>query len=325
MPGCFLIYFSSRRRALHVFLLPGIVFAILHWVAVRALFAGAETWDTALLVLMNLVVDGLAVAFLAMGLYPMAPRFAKKYYPAVYMAGVVLMVGLTVTEVIANNRHRGSFAGQLASRDPAVRIAAAQTLAETGYTGALPALSAALHDDSEAKVRMWAAQALGKSESRNAAGPLRDALKDGNEDVLQATVEALKNLWDKRSEPLPIPALTRLVDREGVDRGKQAAARILEFAGGDEAETALIRGLHRGDVAIVAAAYAFYVRRGEKGSEPLLVQALRQHGTEEMAESLLNSGNTVLADAAREWAQEHEYKIAAKSGRAKDRKDKLPV
>jgi hypothetical protein len=324
VPGCFLVHFGSRRRALAVFLLPGIVFVLLHWMAVRTLFDGSDTWDTALLLLMNLVVDGLAVTFLAVGLYPVVRRLKvvgdsgrpeDAWARVACLAVVALTVGLAATEITVNNRHRDSIAGQLKSRDPAVRITAARELARTGYTGALPSMSAALHDPI-AEVRLWAARALGKSESRDAAAPLRGALSDGDPEVRLAVVEALQSLWTKRREPLPVKELAQLIDIEALNGPKEAAARLLESGGGDEADTVFIQALRRGDLMVVAAAHGFYVRRGEPGSEPAVVRALQQYGTKDMAVVLLNCGNTVLADAARAWARERGYKIEVESGRA---------
>lgn len=309
-PGCLLVHFGSGRRALWIFLLPGLFFVWIHWAAVRSIFTGSDTWSTPHLILMNLVVDMAGGAFLAIGLYPVVRRLTTvsedAYARGCTLAVVMLVIGLTIGEAVVNDRHRGGYVAQLKSADVKTRIAAAEELAKTGYNGAIPAMAAALSDP-EPQVRVLIARALGASESRDAAEPLRRALADSDPYVRATALESLQRLWEKRREPPPVAEIARLFDD---DRSSHAAAaRLLQSAGGAEAEAVLLQELRRGNTVAVAAAYDFYLRRGEPGSEPLLVRALQDHGTKEMAVALLNSGNGALASAAQEWAASRGYEI----------------
>jgi hypothetical protein len=67
--------------------------------------------------------------------------------------------------------------------------------------------------------------------------------------------------------------------------------------------------LNDADLEIIAGAYRFFILIGEAGSEALLIKALDQYGSRQMAEDFLNCGNSLLEQAAREWAGDHGYTI----------------
>jgi hypothetical protein len=64
--------------------------------------------------------------------------------------------------------------------------------------------------------------------------------------------------------------------------------------------------LKEGKLTVVAAAYQFFVRKGDAASIPVLIQALNEHGDWEMARGLMFCGNSQLEDAARDWAKRNK-------------------
>jgi hypothetical protein len=69
----------------------------------------------------------------------------------------------------------------------------------------------------------------------------------------------------------------------------------------------LMDALHKPDLEVVAAAYAFFISAGS--GEVQLVEALDQYGDEEMASALLNCGNSRLEKAAEDWAESNGYMV----------------
>jgi hypothetical protein len=56
---------------------------------------------------------------------------------------------------------------------------------------------------------------------------------------------------------------------------------------------------------------------GAAGSGAFLIKALAKSGTKEMAEHFLNCGNSLLEDAAQEWASSHGYTITQVAGQSR--------
>jgi len=75
------------------------------------------------------------------------------------------------------------------------------------------------------------------------------------------------------------------------------------------AVSALLAALEKHDMIIIASAISFFIKRGDTGSEDRLIEALDKFGNKEMAEQLLNCGNSKLNDAARKWGLNHGYAI----------------
>ncbi|MBI2350539.1 MAG: hypothetical protein HYV00_03500, partial [Deltaproteobacteria bacterium] len=76
----------------------------------------------------------------------------------------------------------------------------------------------------------------------------------------------------------------------------------------------MVSALEDKDLAIVAGAYAFFIRQGVPGSEDILMNALNEHGYEVMAEDFLTCGNSELEEAAHKWALENESEIKPAPG-----------
>jgi HEAT repeat protein len=161
--------------------------------------------------------------------------------------------------------------------DSSLRGWAASALGEIGDTRAVEPLIAALQDQVPV-VREWAAQALGEIGDARAVEPLIAALQDEDPDVRKIAAGALGQIRD---------------------------ARAVEF---------LLAALEDKNQEMIAAAHRFFIERGEKGSEAILIEALNNYGFEEMAEAFLNCGNSLLEAAGQEWAVHNGYKIMTTPG-----------
>ena len=130
-------------------------------------------------------------------------------------------------------------------------------------------------------------------------------------------------------EPIVQSLLSMMRDGSSSSAERQAAAEILyeiethRTAAADDLICAeFLRGLQMGDLAVVAGARRFFIERGDKEAESLLVNALDQFGMQIMdphvlnygiAADFLNCGNYRLENAARNWAQHHGFKIYSSS------------
>jgi hypothetical protein len=73
--------------------------------------------------------------------------------------------------------------------------------------------------------------------------------------------------------------------------------------------SALLAALSERNAAVIAAAYLFFVDRGEPGSGDALMEALNMSGDLGMAQAFLICGNPKLEQAARDWAAGHGWGI----------------
>lgn len=71
----------------------------------------------------------------------------------------------------------------------------------------------------------------------------------------------------------------------------------------------LNNALKEGKLDIVANAYLYYIVKVVDGTEAVLIKVLNAYGNENMAEDYLNCGNSILCEAAREWAINHGYEV----------------
>ena len=92
------------------------------------------------------------------------------------------------------------------------------------------------------------------------------------------------------------------------------AAGALGELGTARAIEPLITAMQAEDLEIIAGAYRFFIRKGERDSEPILIMALNEYGFREMAQAFLNCGNNVLEEAATEWAGEASLHYHAGNG-----------
>lgn len=321
----------------------GAGFLIGNAVILKELIAGRVGLKTDVLVLIAGMPIFLGAVLMAMAF--VVPRRERLGAAKANLYGLGLPIVLTIAatwgEVAIHNYHRDALVRTLAAGNAAAREQAARNLAESGYSRGATALIQALRDPS-AEVRQNAARALGHMGDRSAVPALIAALDDASSSVQLAAIGALSDLHD----PAAVAPLGRVVDRvdrvarlqslsdqarsdappevrasamkelilldTGVteqDAVRPAAAAALAKMPMDLAAPALVRARDRHDLVVVAAAHPFFLRHGQSADEMILIDALRAHGTKEMAEALLNCGNPRLSSAAKDWASQNGYKI----------------
>jgi HEAT repeat protein len=97
---------------------------------------------------------------------------------------------------------------------------------------------------------------------------------------------------------------------EAVTSGKRAiqwhAAAALGSIEHPHAAQLLTASLKQGRINVVAAAYSFFLRKGDPASVPALIEALNEYGESRMARDYMFCGNSLLAEAARQWASRNK-------------------
>jgi HEAT repeat protein len=191
----------------------------------------------------------------------------------------------------------------LGNEDGNVRQNAAIALGTIGDSRAVEPLIAALEGEF-VLVRQNAATALGQIRDARAVEPLIEALlKDTNWDVIKNAAIALGNIGEPAVEPL-----FKALEGEG-NYVQMRVVMALGYINDPSAVEFLTDALKDKKLDIIAGAYYFFIRRGEEGTEDILIEALNKHGNVNMAEDYLNCGNGQLEKAARTWATDHGYTI----------------
>ena len=193
----------------------------------------------------------------------------------------------------------------LGNEDGNVRKNAAMALGQIGDAKAVEPLIEALEDEF-VLVQQNAATALGQIGDARAVEPLIEVLlKDKNWywDVIKSAAVALGNIGEPAIEPL-----FKALEGEGY-YVQRRVAMALGYINNPSAVEFLTGALKDKKLEIITGAYDFFIRRGEAGTEDILIEALNKHGNEYMAEDYLNCGNGQLSKAARTWATDHGYTI----------------
>jgi len=151
-------------------------------------------------------------------------------------------------------------------------------------------------------VRIEAAQALGTIGDDRAVEPLIAALADEDPAVRHSAATSLEMLIEN-NEPAVEPLIATF---EGED--------LEDLVRHGPTIEPLITALEDKNLKLVARAHLYYIRLGEPGTEKVLIKALEAHGWRRMAENFLTSGNEVLQEAARNWAEDHGYRILSRPG-----------
>jgi len=183
---------------------------------------------------------------------------------------------------------------ELKGKNARVRHRAAEELVKIGAPAVEPLIAALKDPDSP--VRVGAVGVLGNIKDPRAVEPLMAALKDMDSGVRGGAVEALGEIGPPAAEPL-IAAL------KDPDSGvRRSAAWALGDIKDPREVSVLLAAWSEPDLAVIAAASSFFIGRGEPGSEDTLIRALNAQGDSRTVMLFLNSGNSKLEAAAREWA-----------------------
>ena len=196
---------------------------------------------------------------------------------------------------------------QLRSRNPAIRIEAAQKLGELKDPLAVNPLITTLKKDKDGHVRASAEDAL-VNIGAPAVEPLTVMLKDNAWRVRRRAVRTLGKIKDPRALE-PLVAVMKM-DKDCYVR-KFAALAIGETNDPWVGEI-LIPSLKDKNLEVVEGAYRFFIRKGEPGSEDILIEILdRGSWNRRMVMDFLNCGNNQLEKAASECAKKRSYPITS--------------
>jgi len=193
-----------------------------------------------------------------------------------------------------------AIARHLTDSDSSAAKAAAAALMSIGTEGRTQSLTAL--KSSDANIRLIALEPLDYRGSTMLMHPIINALHDPDPRIRMTAAKCLRGFVDREA----IDALLAALNDPAAE---VAAAASLDNVDDSRVADALMARLRQRKYAVIAAAIAFYVRRGEPGTEPILIDALNATGGQSMAELFMNCGNQRLSQAAMTWAREHGYDI----------------
>jgi HEAT repeat protein len=205
-------------------------------------------------------------------------------------------------ETANNSEVAGALARHLTDTDSSAARAAAAALMSIGKEGRKQLLAALQSRD--ANLRLIALEPLDFRDSTMLMHPIIDALHDPDPRIRTAAAKCLWGFTDHEA----IDALLAALNDPAAEL---AAAASLENVDDARVVDALMSRLRQRKYGVIVAASRFYVRRGEPGTEPILIDALNVSGGQSMAELLMNSGNETLSEAAKKWARERGFQIRA--------------
>ncbi len=193
---------------------------------------------------------------------------------------------------------------QLRSRDPALREEASRRLGELRDSTTVESLILVLKKDKDRNVR-WSAEDALVSIGAPSVEPLIKMLNDDSWRVRRRAVRTLGKIRDARAiEPLLASMKT---DQDCYVR-KYAAKAIGELNDPRVGEI-LIPSLKDRNLEIVEGAYRFFIRRGEPGSEAVLIESMNKNWNKTMVLDFLKCGNRQLEEAATDCAKRRGYSI----------------
>jgi hypothetical protein len=193
---------------------------------------------------------------------------------------------------------------QLKSKDPSVRMEAARILGEMKELSAIDPLISLLKEDKDWGVRGAAEDAL-VNIGRPSVERLIAMLKDNEWRIRRRAARTLGAIKDPRAvEPL---GATLNSDKDCCV--KKFSAKALGETDDIRATEILLNAFKNGNLEVVTGAYRFFIRRGEAGSEPMLIEALNGAWDRTMAINFQNCGNPQLEQAASDWAKRRGYTL----------------
>ena len=218
--------------------------------------------------------------------------------------GVFRLGTIQTLGVLKDPRATALLSEQLDDTSVQVRRIATEALGEIGDRGAIDPLLKMLNDQS-AEVRWAAADALGSIGDASVADTLISIIGKGRiwARRMVRVLDRLDTNWREREATLRIETyFLEHIDHPEPEVRWRSAEALGEIAT-PRASQKLLQALEQKRTMVVAAAHAFFIRNGMSEAEPLLVQALHQYGTEEMALTYLNADHPVLTRAAHIWAR----------------------
>jgi HEAT repeat protein len=218
----------------------------------------------------------------------------------------------------------GNFISALNNPDARVRRKAVLALGVLQDPRAVRPLLGLLQNNTESgEVKSAAIDALNGA---YAVEPLIYAMNDADQNVRKGAAIALRNIdcWDEerhcKFKSAETDSLISL-SHDPSDLVRAAVAGALGHMASPRAVNVLLQALKDRDLAMIAGAFVFYVKRGELGSEDALIEILNSSASDlsstggnfRMAEIFLNSGNPKLESAAMKWSKDNKIEVINRS------------
>ncbi len=196
---------------------------------------------------------------------------------------------------------------QLKSMGSHKRLVAAKELGETRDPRAVNPLVSVLKDDTNREVRLAAEDSLVMIGSPSAQFLIRLLKEEKNCFVRRRAVRALKNIGDPCAREV-------LVDAASEDTDcfvRWFAARALGEINDSKVTRFLDEAMKKKNKEIISGAYRYYVRKGEPGTEDVLIEVMQGRYEKKMVLHLAHCGNEKLKKAGNEIAQKRGYALTA--------------
>ena len=223
----------------------------------------------------------------------------------------------------------------LKDQSETVRLAAAKALGQLEDTSGATVLLNIAHDRTQdAQMRLSAASALAGMHDPRAVDVLiaaleynwseaSSALTDLGSLAIPSLIDALLDASTRENARMALAAigspatgpLINVLHNDPRKYAKMAAVRTLAEIGDSRASDAITEALKDSDGEMVVAAYRLLIRRGQRGSEKQLIDALNTYNRREMAEDFVSSGNPALKAAVDEWAKRNPFQFEMRSSR----------
>ena len=197
---------------------------------------------------------------------------------------------------------------QLKNINSSDRVAAAKQLGTTKDPRAVNPLVSAMRDDRNWEVRLAAEDAL-VSIGSYSTEPLIQVLKEEKTCFpKRRAARALEQIKD----PCATEGLMKAAAEDADCCVRRFAARALGEIGSPEAAKFLDQAMRKKNMDVVSGAYQYYVRKGEPGTEEILLEAMKYCSYDrKMVSDLARCRNDKLSQAATEVAKKHGYPIPA--------------
>lgn len=125
----------------------------------------------------------------------------------------------------------------------------------------------------------------------------------------EALADGFADISARRDDPADLDHLLAALDDTDSWVKRWSALGLSRYPTEPRATRALVERFQQHDLAVVAGAYLFFLKRGEPGTEPTLVEALLAFEDQTMATTYLNSGNAALEGGGQTWASQNNHAI----------------
>lgn len=184
-----------------------------------------------------------------------------------------------------------------------VTEAIAAGVAATGSPEGIQELARICRSHKHTEARGTAAAALAARPEPEAQAAYRDALRDPDPKVRAAALRAL---------PQGAQALATLdtMSHDSDPEVRREAGYRLSAIEDERAAGLLEQAVEENNLPLVAGAWEYFANGDPSRKEVnVLAAAMKDFGTKEMADQLLNGHNGILSEAARQWAVAHGYTV----------------